>query len=724
MAFNPNQQERLVSTVFDPQELLAAALSTRGSVPWDSIVDFATHPSFCGKPLMPRQCTLLRLIFLETEQMTAYDIDVIEYWREGMMRVRDTFGVQPDIWQRIDYLQARGYRRFPHVLAVLGRRASKGFIGGIMGCEQIAFLHSLDTPQLRYGIDVNKDVYLNIGATSQTVAMRQMFADVRTMVEGCKYFRPEGKPPWIAESKDSILRVRTPGDLRRIAELKTAKIPVDHQIASLVAVALSAASTAGRGQTSYGNIYDEFAFHVQTGSVKSDTQIYKDWQPSLGQFGIDAFTYIPSSPATKVGQFHTLYQQSLIPMSTYNDETGVGQEARQTLIKNGVTMELDAEPTWLVFQGQSWILYEDWEKTPQLLPWSDYVFPKAPEPDLSDERQIRERRRDPEKFKVEKEGQFAEVQGAYLDPDKVDEMFKIPTDPLTGQPWREALRPAAFGTFDREYRIHCDPGLSGANFALAIGHLEDAPPDIHGVVRPHVIIDLLKVWRPIDYPEDPETHKRYINYVEVHADIDAILGRFLSASKCTFDQWQSQLFISQLKQKFAPGIRVSEVTFNEKSNQERFGKFKSALNLGWVHSYTDNFHLDNMSCLLELECKYLSVAPNGKIVKQDVGPVVTKDLADCVMEVTVDLLHHALDGWDRGTMTHTAVGSSDVAAIRSGRVEEQMAEAGMRSTATETLASQRQDRARAQTQGRGRGGYAPDRLSSIKTRQPKFPRGR
>ena len=61
--------------------------------------------------MFPKQVTLLRLIFLETEQMTAYDLDTIEDWRQGFQRHRDVYGVQPDIWQRVEYLKERGYRR-------------------------------------------------------------------------------------------------------------------------------------------------------------------------------------------------------------------------------------------------------------------------------------------------------------------------------------------------------------------------------------------------------------------------------------------------------------------------------------------------------------------------------------------------------------------------------------------------------------------------------------
>lgn len=1156
IGFNPREQERLASNAFDPFEVVSAAINVRP--PWDSIVDFATHRSFCGFPLFPRQATLLKLIFLETESMTQFDLDTIENWRRAFEFERDVYGVQPDIWYRVEYLKKRGYRRFPHIQMVLGRRASKGALGGILGCEQVAYIHTLDNPQRHYGIAAGKDVYLNVGATSQTQASRQLFADVRTMIEDCRYFSPEGKPSWIAESKDNVFRVRTPADLRRIADLKARRQPIDHQIASLVGVALSASSVAGRGATSFCldpetpvltadlrwvpiksvvpgdevvgvdefavekgrhrkvrvaqvlakattrkkayrltfdngrsvtcsgdhrwlirrsigefrwrpvkgksslqdikvgdeifelvepwgvddsreagylagvydgegslgtknvggisvffsqnpgvvlddamrmmkekgfspqpqnsnaylkrvekrcqqwairgmaeclrflgqirpsrlvakapqayegvsvrgkgstryaqpthrrkvvrieelteqtlvdiqtttgtfiangvvshncNMFDEFAFHVQTGSSKSDDQIYKDWQPSLGQFDIDALTYIPSSPAclqpstpvltedlrwvpvgslcvgdrligfdeypepgkgrartwrptvvtetsvfnapryelvteggkhitstddhlwlvrrvggmgrgkgrgqrsqnypqkfcwvktidlrpgdqikslgvelwetdesrdggylagvfdadghlavngkqlnlgftqlpgqaydhvrtllkergfevrnnvklaytdcrgvrsrdinkdrilggfpeimrflgsirperlslsnflnrlygsriysngghavdrvvsvkrvddgpvvalgtststlvaegllshnTKAGQFYVIYEQGKVLMPEYvknvGDASGMAERARQNLMNVGVTNEVESgcDPTWLIFQGPSWGLYQGWEDyrryyaAASIPVW--WTFNKTPEPDLTSERQQREQIKDPDKFRVEKLGQFSEVQDQYLDSDKVRAMFDPPT-------WRgvenceicnddgiyvekvdgrtevkkclHPLVPQYLGSFARKYRIHCDPGLSGANFSLAIAHLEDAPPDQHGVVWPHVVFDYLHVWRPMDFPPDPETKKRHIDYVKVHNDIEDVLKRFMSTERISFDQWNSASFIASLKQKFMPDIRVSEVTFTDKENQQRCEKFKSALNLGWLH---------------------------------------------------------------------------------------------------------------------------------------------
>ena len=682
--------------------MLSSSLATKA--PWESVVDFCTHKSFCGFPIFPRQATLLKLIFLETDSMTAYDLEVINQWCEGFKRHRDVYGVQPDIWERIAYLKARGYRRFPHIQAVLGRRASKGVIGGFLGTEQIAYLFSQDNPQAHYGIAEGKDVFLNVGATSQTQAQRHQFGDIRAMVSRCAYLQPgNNNGAGISEVKDHLLRVRTRADMRKIAELQAAKVPIEHPIASLWAVALSASSVAGRGATSYANMFDEFAFHIHgSGSVKSGEEIYEDWQPSLGQFGKDALTYVPSSPFTRVGKFFELYQQGRVLMSSYNDTAGIGEEARSKLSNDEV--EVEAEPTWLIFQGPSWALYEDWADAPKIL-GRGYAFPNAPESDMSDEIQVRRKRRNPEKFKVEREGQFAEVQGAYLDADKVERMF----DPL---PWRDRLEAQSFGTFNRRYRIHCDPGRTGANFALAIAHTEEAPPDEYGHIWPHVIFDLLHVWRPMDFPVD-DTGKHVIDYVKVHADIEGILTRFMSTDRITFDQWNSASFLASLKAKFSPAIRVSEVTFTQAVNQARCEKFKSALNLEWIHAYRDTWFTDNTSSLLENELKFLS-EHNGKVVKQEIGPVVTKDLADCVMVVSVDLLSDALDRYDGGVMTASAYGSTDIGGLKSGREFERIGALGggsPRPSARDMLDNDKLERIR----GR-RGNEARNRLNSIYSR--------
>lgn len=963
-------------------------------VPWSGIEEFAISDAYCGQTLYPRQLTLLKLIYLETENMTAYDLETINKWRVGFQRHRDVFGVQPDIWERIKYLKDRGYRRFPHIQAVLGRRASKGFIGAILAAEQIAYLIAMDDPQTFFNIRSGKDCFLNVGATSQTQAQRHQFADIRDVVEGCAWLQP-----YIAETKDHQMRLRTPADLRRIAVLKAQNVPVEHTIATLWVVALSASSVSGRGATSYGNFFDEFAFHVQgTDSTKSSENIYEDWQPSLGQFKKDALTYVPSSPFclepstpvltedlrwvsvgslkvgdkligfdehvdpgkgqsrkwrqatvteisvieapryamtlasgkrvvctgehlwltkrwpapgqgknrgsgalppkfrwvktsdlqpedeiksigvdpweedtsrdggylagifdgeghysgtgtqsilgigqnvgstldkirlllkergfdvasslseddrrtaehyklringgfpeimrflgtirperlvpklaprlygsrtysnggraveyvasvervedgpvvalgtststlvaegmfshnTKTGKFYELYQTGKVLMSTYQDDSGIGEEARAELAAIRMRadkdeVELAADPGMLIFQGPSWALYEDWERGPELV---QVNFEAAPEDDLRSEVQMRSKLRNPEKFMVEREGQFAEVLGQYLDRDKVEAMF----NPVA---WREphALVPTAFGRFDTVYRIHVDPSKTGANFALAIAHTELSPVDQYGDRWPHVIMDRLHVWRAQDFPINEETGKHEIDYIQVERELDEILYTFPSTSKFSSDQWNSVGFLQRLRKKYAPNIQVTEETATERSNYERAERFKSAINLGWIHSFRDELAKGlgmGSDSLLEQECKFLS-EKNGKIYKQEFGPVTTKDLYDAVSVVTTDLLHVALERWSGGRLTASAHGLTDVRQLRANDGITSIAGSGVGGNryteghhgggnkAWEVLKATQGDRARSRVQ-RGVGGYQGGRTRDITRREQR-----
>ncbi len=353
MPFHAGQQQKLITErPYSPAEAFSRSIITHA--PWDSIVDFATHPSFCGMTLYPRQQTLLRLIFMETEQMTQYDRDVIEEWRKGFMQRREVFGVQPDIWERIAYLKERGYRRFPEVQAVLGRRASKGMIGGILGAEQMAYMFSLDDWQAHYGVVPGKDGYLTVVATSQSQAKRHQFRDIAMTIEGCAYLQPH-----IASSRDCELAIRTPADMRQLAALKAAGMAPDHEVATLHAIAMASNSDVVRGAASFGLFLDEFAFMVQgTGSSKSGEEVYESATPSLDQFDPDALVYIPSSPFTKTGQFFTLYKQGSVLMKSYTEKHGV-EYRRETEDSLGVDAaaaitEMTADPLKLVFQGPSW----------------------------------------------------------------------------------------------------------------------------------------------------------------------------------------------------------------------------------------------------------------------------------------------------------------------------------------------------------------------------------
>lgn len=620
--------------------------SLNNKTPYDSIIDFAAHRSFCGMRLFPRQKTLLKLIYLETENMTAYDLDVIEQWRTSFTGGKDSYGIQPDVWERIEYLKSHGYRHFPHVQAVMGRRASKGVIGGVLGAETMAHLVSLDDWQAHYGIARNKDCYLNVIATNSIQAKKNQFADIRSTVESCEYLKK-----YISSDKEYYLSLRTPADLRLLAEMQSRRIPLEHEIASVRCLAVSSTSSSGRGSVSAANFFDEFAHMLTgTGGPRSSEQVYSAYQPSLDDFGKDSLTYMPSSPYTKIGYFYELYVAGCVLLPEYLSKHSALDPAlirHNAPVKSSEDTEIEdleaapdllADPELLIVQLPSWDLYKDFELSPKL---GGPKFKRALQ--VYDERMQRLERRNPTKFKVEKKAQFAEVEDAYLDPDKVDQMF----DPLW---WNQSrtLAQAEFGTMAYVYEGHVDPSKVNANFAVTIAHLEQAPADEHGDVWSHVIIDHMHVWKPSDYPDHT------VDYVEITKYLAELIKKYPALKEFTFDAWNSAGPIAQLREIFPrrPRIRVEE--FSEKNNTKRAEYFKSAINLGWIHSFKDTFYGEGQS-LLEQELKFL-IEKNGKIEKQTIGPVTTKDLADTVMETSYRLLHHQLDQHEKSLMGKMKMG--------------------------------------------------------------------
>lgn len=653
---------------FDPLGQFKQGISS--GPPWGSIVDFATHKSFCNKRLYPRQMTLLKLMYLETESMTDYDREVIGGWAESFKNFHAPMGVQPDIWDRVNYLKSNGFSHFPHIQMVMGRRASKGIMGGIVGAERIAWLYSLGSWQQHFNQVPGQVAELMVVANSLSQAVTRQFRDIRNTVLNCEYLRPH-----IVSDKQTEFYIRTPGDIQTIEENRLAGISSEREIATIYCKASSSVSTSGRGGTAIAIFYDEMAHMLAgTGSTKTGEEIYDAFQPSLDQFGPAAMTYLASSPFSKIGKFYDLYQQGRVTMDEYNQREG--KLKTSSFIEEAAAQDIDlepdeisaavAEPTFLVVQLPSWETYKDWQISREIpiRPGRTRTFPRwnspvqfEPVPDGSpDERvQFRRMQRNPDKFKVERGAQFATVQDAYLNEVMVDRMFLSPN-------WREPLIEQYQGKLSIAYRAHADPSRTNANFGFCIAHLEEAPPDEHGISWPHVIIDVLKVWKPEDFPQHT------IDYVQVGEELDSYLTRFPSMVKMSYDQFNSAGFIAHQKRAF-PNIRIVEKTFTVRENQDRFEKFKSALNLGWVHSFKDSYAEEGQS-LLELELKFLQ-EKNGKVDKQEIGPIQTKDLSDAVMVVTTELLHESLDRWWKA-INRTSVGSTNIDGLRSGRDQERL----------------------------------------------------
>jgi hypothetical protein len=559
-----------------------------------SIVEFAESDEYCNKPLYPRQRLLLKLIFLE--ELTGYEEDVLDEWihnKSGEVMI------SPKIRERTQMLRDRNYQHFREVMLIGGRRSSKGHITGLAVAKKVFDLVNMENPQEKYGIDRDKAIWVTAIAASEDQAKRYQFADINGAVTSCEAL----KPYW-SKFLEKEISLMTPADIEKANQLKIGSAFKSERDLASIRIKPSAANAATiRGEATMVLIMDEMAHMMEGVNSKSGAdEILEAARPALDQFKEDALIFENSSPYTKVGKFYNNY---LVAMDIIPDQELVSSEI------------LDYR--MMGFQFPSWELYKDWDKDPENRFRNAIVLsPRV------DEAMALEEERNPEKFSVERRSKFAEVVDGFLNPNKVDDMFK----PWDGRVLKTTTDRAGYGP-GVIFKGHCDPSTTTANFGLAIGHVEHYPDD-QGREIPHVFFDHIHAWIPADFPDHT------INYLDVQ---DEILEKILlfRPKEFTFDQFQSKGLIQWLRKesrrKGAGETMIREVTATEKLNFARADRFKTALNLGLVHAPADFPLLE----LAKNELKFLQQKGN-RVVKQEVGPVTTKDIADCIMEVVDSLV--------------------------------------------------------------------------------------
>lgn len=577
-----------------------------------SIEEFSESEEFCGKRLYPRQRVLLKLIFLE--ELTGKEEDVLNYWIKGG-RNGGEITISPLIRERTQYLREHGYSHFREVVLVGGRRSSKGFITGICLAKKMFDVLQLQDPDLHYQIDPDKEIYFSCVAASQDQAKKFQYADFSSTVRRCLAMTPA-----ITKVQELEFSLATEADRRRITQLKTENpnSKLSRDISRLRGVALAANASTIRGSATIAIVMDEMAHMMQEGDSASTAEmVYDAAIPSLAQFGKDAMIFANSSPYTKLGKFYERYTEAL----------KVTEEGKP------------AAPLMFGFQFPSWALFEGWDKDPlrrfrkAITVSPDWNEDGAGSPEDRDAILIarEEERQEPEKFKVERRGKFAEVIDAYLRPEMVDRAF-------LGRPYIESGRVMyhemktnwSDSSYMYRYYAHLDPSSTTAGFGFALGHAEIFE-DENGNARHHAILDIIKRWNPQDFTD------RVINWEAV---LDEVLGFALlfEPVQISFDQFQNQAPMQWLRRELGrqgrSHIRVIEKTATAQHNWQRAEVFRTALYQGLVHAPNDT--ADTRYANLEL--KYLQqINTSGRyprVDKQDVGPVQTKDMADCIMEVT------------------------------------------------------------------------------------------
>ncbi len=568
-------------------------------------ITFVTGPEWLNRSnLYPRQATLLKIIFLRDDLFTSYDYDVIEQWTRGFTQTGYN-GIQPDILERIEILKAEGRKWFREVLLVMGRRAGKGHISGLAMSYVLWNYMAKGDPQNHYGVDRSKRLVALIFAGKREQAKANLWRDFVSVVTEAPCFAP-----YISKFQAESLTVFAPQDFVKMRKMAERGVDSVMDPATFEILPKESTLMAGRGPASFLQGYDEMAHVVASGANRSAEEVYAAATPSLDQFGKDGFIVEPSSPWQMMGQFYENYTQSLAK----DEETGK-----------------PLYPEKLMVQLASWDIYEDWERA-HLIPLhaktEECFQPLRGAIQTYDEQMIRLKMSNPETFAVERESKFATAIDAYLNADKVEAMF---------HEWNgRMLQMEERGLLINTYKGHGDPSKTNANFGFAIAHPEY---DDEGTV--HCVFDLIHHFDPADYPDHT------LDYDDIEEWIwNKIITKF-HPDELTFDQFNSGPTIGRLQKKVrAAGlpkrVNVFEITATRAHNWKRAENFKTALNMGWVHApYYE---------LAELELKFLQ-EKNGAVEKPTMGPIQTKDVADCLMECVYTIVGQQVQNFIAGDLS-------------------------------------------------------------------------
>lgn len=598
------------------------------------IEEFAESSDYCNRPLYPRQKVLLKLMFLE--ELTGEEEDILDLWIAGG-RGGHEITISSDIRERIDILRGAGYNHFREIVLVGGRRASKGYVTGIAMAKVMYDTLQLDDPGKHYGIDPTKNIMFSCIAGSEEQAREYQFNDLSNTVMGCKAMEAH-----VLKSLETELRVSTSADQRQIAKLKAMGNKVQKDIARIRAKALASNAGTLRGSATMAVCIDEMAFMLEGLSKASAETVFQAIEPSLDQFKRDGMMLCNSSPYTKLGKFYERWELS------------------QQLLKDGGNHRAFGMqyPSWALFEGyqgyKSSFTNFKFKGVPTASPdWDENATDEEGNDLFSDidKEQIQEARAkeaaNPDAYKVERRGQFAEVTDAYLNPAMVDQMYAgrpagYTTDlKVVYEPYETNYGEDILNIY--QYRAHLDPSSTTAGFGFALGHVEQfVNPEGENV--PHVVFDIIKRWKPKNFKGGaihwPTVQKEVLQYIRLFRPV-----------MLTLDQYQSHEPIQAMQiavREEGLNTRIEEVTATPEVNWKRAENYKTALYQGMVHAPHASRYAEATEDIKysALELKFLqeqrTASKYARIDHPTVGEVKTKDMADCIMEVTSALLGNYL----------------------------------------------------------------------------------
>lgn len=607
-----------------------------GELPVPDPITFIIGAQWANKPrLYPRQATFFKILFLRDDLFTDYDHEVIAEWikmfrdtnsdeeeKEDQFNSQ-TKGIQPDIYERIEWCKAHGYKWFRELILAIGRRGSKGYMCALAMSYVLWTYLAKGNPQDYYGIVQSKQMEVMIFAGKRDQAKAHLWRDLHDVIVESECFTGSMGRNFISRDDALTLSVYAPFDWARMYRQWQKGIRSGQDMASFQIMPKESNPLAARGGAGFIFGFDEAAHVKTTGMTREFREVYNAAKPALDQFGTDSFTCLPSSTWEMTGMFYELWVHSL-----ENDPARPGEPLF---------------PNKLMLQLASWDPYKDWERAHELP-----LFPEGFEGDLGeyvgqelprlpqlrgaiqsyDDEMRREETANPDTFAVERRSDWATGLDAYLNRGKVEEIFR---------PWPGRLPKFGPPVITEQFRgplstafvAHGDPSNVNHRFGWCVGHGE---PDESGTL--HAVIDQVKFWEPADFPGHMIDYDDVMEWIFDHA-----ISKF-EPTDVSFDPYNVPSTVQALnkrirKEHLHKAIMVYQTTPTLPLNWARWENTKAAINLNLVHCYPFPD--------LSQELKFLQKAEGvNKVVPPESGPCVTDDIADAFSYVVSKLLGEQL----------------------------------------------------------------------------------
>lgn len=193
---------------------------------------------------------------------------------------------------------------FGEVLEAIGRRGSKSTMATWLGeYELFRLLEDIKDPHTFFGLTKTMEIRVTVVSNTKSQASL-IYNQIKEGATSCDVLRKHISGDPSAEK----IRFFTPGQIERY---RKEGIDLKDRVGLLSAFVGVSNSRNARGPGSIVLIMDEFAFFLDTNSAISDKAVYDALTPSVTDFKSHGKIILISSPLSKTGHFHTIYQQGM-----------------------------------------------------------------------------------------------------------------------------------------------------------------------------------------------------------------------------------------------------------------------------------------------------------------------------------------------------------------------------------------------------------------------------